>query len=299
MKAILLMAGMWLGAPGQPAVDPGSYVQQEESWRRERQARLKADGGWLTVAGLFWLKPGANSFGADPGNDVVLPGHAAPARAGRFVLEGGHVRVEVRPGAGVTRAGRPVTRADLRSDADGAAPDVLALGPLTMQVIARGARLGVRLKDRESAARRDFKGTRWFPIRTEYRVLARFVARAAPEKIGVPTVLGTVEPMPSPGTLTFQLGGKTMSLDPVVEPGERELFVIFRDATSGRTTYGGGRFLYADPPRDGHDDVVLDFNRAYSPPCAFTRYATCPLPPSQNHLHVAIEAGELDPEQGR
>jgi uncharacterized protein (DUF1684 family) len=272
--------------------DLESYRKQIEAWRAERVAKLKADGGWLTVAGLFWLAPGRNRFGAAPGNEIVLP-PSAPAHAGAFVLEAGHVRVEVEPGVTITLGGKPVTRAALRSDAGGAEPDVLALGPLTMQVIDRGGRLGVRLKDMQSAARRSFKGTSWYPIDPAYRVTARFEARAKPLVMKIPTVLGTVEPMPSPGTAVFELRGKTWRLDPVLEPGETQLFFIIRDATTGHATYGGGRFLYADPPQDGR--VVLDFNKAYSPPCAFTAYATCPLPPPGNRLGVAVEAGELAP----
>jgi len=290
LLSLLIAVGGLIGQT--PNGDVESYRKQIEAWRAERVAKLKADGGWLTVAGLFWLAPGRNRFGAAPGNELVLPA-SSPAHAGAFVLEGGHVSVEVDRGVTVTLAGKPVTRAALRSDASGADPDVLTLGRLTMQVIDRGGRLGVRLKDMDSAARRSFKGTTWYPIDPAYRVTARFEARATPLVIPVPTVLGTVEPMPSPGTAVFELGGKTLRLDPVLEPGETQLFFIIRDATTGHATYGGGRFLYADPPKDGH--VVLDFNKAYSPPCAFTAYATCPLPPPGNRLAVAIEAGELAP----
>jgi uncharacterized protein (DUF1684 family) len=271
------------------AIDAG-YRREVERWRREREARLTADGGWLTVAGLFWLKPGSNRFGADAKNDIVLPAHSAPPAAGRFVLEGGQVSVEVAPGAAVTIAGKPVSKAALKTDAGGAAPDVLALGALTMQIIARGDRLGVRLKDMRSQARRDFKGLTFFPTKPQLRISARFVAHARPTTMDVPTVIGTTERNPSPGYASFEIDGKRLRLDPVVEPGSDQLFFIFRDKTAGRGTYGGGRFLYADMPRDGW--VVLDFNRAYSPPCAFTAHATCPLPPAQNRLPVAIEAGE-------
>ena len=274
----------------QPAGAAASaYDKEIEAWRAQRLARLEADGGWLTVAGLTWLKPGANRFGAAPSNDIVLPAHSAPPHAGAFRLEAGRVTVEVAPGVPVTLGGKPVTRRGLHSDATGE-PDVLALGALTMQIIARGDRLGVRLKDLRNPARKAFKGLAWYPVRPEYRVTARFVARARPTTIVVPTVIGVAEPMPSPGSALFELGGKSLRLDPVLEPGETQLFFIFRDATSGGATYGGGRFLYADPPKDGQ--VVLDFNKAYSPPCAFTPYATCPLPPSQNRLPIAIEAGE-------
>jgi uncharacterized protein (DUF1684 family) len=231
----------------------------------------------------------------------VLPAHSSPAQAGAFVLEGGRVRVEVRPGVVVTLEGQPVTRQALRSDAGGAKPDVLALGALTLQIIDRGGRLGVRVKDMKSPVRAGFKGLRYFPIDPRYRAVARFVPHDKPVTLNVPTVLGTVERMPSPGYVSFELPAARardgapapppLRLDAVIEPGETLLFFIFRDATAGKTTYGAGRFLYADPPVDG--EVILDFNRAYSPPCAFTPYATCPLPPQQNQLPVFVEAGEM------
>ena len=289
-----LMAAALAGAVAAAGAADPAYVKQLETWRRERLQRLTADGGWLTVAGLFWLKPGANRFGADSANDVVLPAHSAPAQAGAFLLENGRVRVEVRPGVTVTLAGKPVTAAALRTDAGAAEPDVLSLGALTMQIIDRGGRLGVRLKDMKSPARAKFKGLQYFPIDARYRVVATFTPNAKPVSIKVPNVLGMVEEMPSPGIASFTIGGLAASeelrLTAVLEPGETQLFFIFRDETAGKTTYGGGRFLYADPPAGGK--VVLDFNKAYSPPCAFTPHATCPVPPPVNRLPVAIEAGE-------
>jgi len=287
-----LLAPTLAAAMAVAGADP-SYVREVEGWQRERLQRLTADGGWLTVAGLFWLKPGANTFGADAGNDIVLPAHAAPPQAGTFVLEKGRVQVNVRAGVSITLAGKPVTATTLRTDAAGAEPDVLTLGALTMQIIDRGGRLGVRLKDRKSAARATFKGLRYFPIDPRYRVVATFIPNAKPVSIKVPNVLGMVESMPSPGHASFTIAGAPapLRLDAVIEPGETQLFFIFTDKTAGKTTYGGGRFLYAEPPSNGK--VVLDFNRAYSPPCAFTAHATCPLPPENNRLPVAIEAGEL------
>ena len=279
---------------GAGAPDAAAHAQGIEAWRRERLQRLTADGGWLTVAGLFWLKTGANRFGAAADNDIVLPAHSAPAQAGTFVLEAGRVRVEVRGGVTVTLAGKPVMKSALRSDAGGAPPDVLTLGALTLQIIDRGGRLGVRLKDGKSPARAKFQGLQYFPIDARFRVVARFVPHEKPVAINVPNVLGMVESMPSPGYASFTIPGapaaQPLRLDAVLEPGDAQLFFIFRDATSGKTTYGGGRFLYADPPAGGK--VVLDFNRAYSPPCAFTAHATCPLPPANNRLPIAVEAGE-------
>lgn len=276
--------------PGGGAGAAESYRHEIDAFHRHREDQLTSDGGWLSVAGLFWLKPGANRFGAERSNDVVLP-PSAPAHAGTFWLEAGAVRVETAPGVPLTLAGRPVAKQALRSDTGGADPDVLALGPLTLQIIERGGRLAVRLKDQERAERKHFKGLVWYPVNPAYRIVARFVPHDRPTTITVPTIIGTAEPMPSPGSVEFELGGRPVRLDPVVEPGDTRLFFIFRDATAGKTTYGAGRFLYADPPKDGR--VVLDFNKAVSPPCAVTPYATCPLPPQQNRLPIAIEAGEM------
>ena len=177
---------------------------------------------------------------------------------------------------------------------------MLALGALTLQIIDRGGRLGVRLKDMKSPARAAFKGLRYFPIDPRFRVVATFVPHDKPVSINVPNVLGMVETHAQSRLRVVcarraraSESGKTqpLRLDAVLEPGETQLFFIFRDPTAGKTTYGAGRFLYADPPVDGK--VILDFNRAYSPPCAFTPHATCPLPPANNRLPVAIEAGEM------
>jgi uncharacterized protein len=276
-----------------PVADAAAHRREVEAWQKARDARLRADGGWLTLAGLFWLKPGANRFGADAKNDIVLPAASAPPQAGSFMVDGDKVIVDVAPGVSVTLAGKPIAKAALRSDARGAEPDVLSLGPLTLQVIERQGRLAIRVKDKQSRTRREFHGLRYFPVDARYRIVARFVPHATPVSITVPNVLGGSEAEPSPGYAEFTWGGKPFRLDPVIETGESRLFFIFRDRTSGHTTYGSGRFLYADPPKDGQ--IILDFNEAYSPPCAFTPFATCPLPPDQNRLPFAIEAGELDP----
>jgi uncharacterized protein (DUF1684 family) len=274
------------------AATPG-YAADIQTWRTNREARLKADGGWLTVAGLFWLKEGDNRFGGDNDRDIVLPA-SAPGHAGVFTLHTGETRFRLEPGVAATVAGKPASTGILRADT-ASEEDVLHLGPLTMQVIERGGRYGIRLKDMQSAQRKAFAGLRWFPIKEAYRITARFVS--APTIIQVPNVLGQVSDMPRPGYLVFTVNGQEMRLDPVIEePGDKELFIIFRDETAPKETYGAGRFLYADMPKEGQ--VVLDFNKAYSPPCAFTPFATCPLPPKQNRLPVRIEAGELNPTPG-
>jgi uncharacterized protein (DUF1684 family) len=273
------------------AASDESYRGEIRTWREDREARLRADGGWLTVAGLFWLKDGWNTFGSGASCDIVLPEGSAPALAGAFDLAKGRTSVTLEPGVPGSIGSRPVTGpTELRPDSSGS-PDALELGRLSLHVIERGGRLGIRLKDRESQLRRDFTCLTWFPIDERSRVLARFVPYDPPKALEVPNVLGRSENMSSPGRAEFTIDGTPLHLDGVLEePDAAELFFIFRDQTSGNETYGAGRFLHADLPKDG--ELILDFNKAYNPPCAFTPYATCPLPPPQNRLPVRIEAGE-------
>lgn len=281
-----------------PDADPTPDHRAETlRWRAERERRLRADDGWLTVIGLSWLREGDSAVGSAAEAAVRLPA-AAPAIAGVLRVAGEAVRFTASPArdatAPVTTAdGTPVTAIDLRPDVPGPAT-VLAVGDVRFFVIRRGGRLAVRVRDLRAPARAAFAGLRHFPIRERFRIAARLVPHAAPTTVRVPTVLDTAEELPSPGRLEFVLDGKRLTLTPVHEsPDDPRLFVIFRDATTGRETYGAGRYLYADPPKDGA--VVLDFNRAYNPPCALTPYATCPLPPRENVLPVRIEAGELAP----
>ena len=262
------------------AAPPPAYREAIEAWRAEREKKLRAEEGWLAVAGLFWLRDGEQRLGAAPGNDVVLPAGAAPAQAGRLTVRSR--RVTFHPSDG----GAP---RELRPDSE----DVVPSGRLRLSVIERGGRLGLRVRDPESPRRRAFTGLPWYPVDESYRVTGRFVPAPKKRTLGIPNVLGDVIEMPSPGHVEFTLRGRALRLDPVLEGDAPELFFIFRDQTAGQTTYGAGRFLYADPPRDGV--VTLDFNKAYSPPCAFTEFATCPLPPRQNRLALAVEAGEKDP----
>jgi len=276
-----------------PAPAQDAYVQAVDAWHAGRVARLAAEDGWLTLIGRDWLNPGENTLGSAPGSTVLLPEGSAPAKAGLFQLEGSTVRFRAFPGSGLLLNGKPVTEAVLRSDADGK-PDVLQAGRVSFYVIRRGNRFGVRLKDPENPARKAFHGVPRYPVDPAWRVEADFMAYATPQIRDIPTVLGTTEPMTSPGLLKFKVGGREVSLEPMVEdPDHPEFFLIFKDTTSTRGTYPAGRFLYAEMPKNGK--VILDFNRAINPPCAFTIFATCPLPPKQNQLTVDIPAGEKNP----
>jgi uncharacterized protein len=261
-----------------------------EQWRARRLESLRREDGWLSLIGLFWLQEGENSAGSDPGSRILLPAGKTPARIGSILLDKGSVSVRAEPESGLTADGKPVTSMTLATDAGAGPATVLKRGSISFYVIARGSKLGVRVKDSDAETRRNFRGIETFPYDERYRVEARFEPYDPPRDIPVPNVLGTVEKQPSPGALVFELDGKTYRLDPVLETGETNLFVIFGDQTSGHETYGGGRFLYAKPAVGGK--TILDFNRAYNPPCVFTPYATCPLPPKQNKLPIRVESGE-------
>jgi hypothetical protein len=267
---------------------PTDLEAQTRAWHRERIARLTAEDGWLTLVGLHWLEEGDSRFGSAPDNTLVFPA-SAPAHAGTFTRKGQTVSLSVAPGVTLTRDGQPFTGGTLRSDATGQ-PDTLALGTLRLMIIRRGERLGVRVRDPQAAARKSFHGIPTYPYGAAWRVEGRFEPATAERKLSVPNVLGDVVEMASPGTVVFMVGGQEHRLEAVVERGAHELFFVFGDLTNRDETYGAGRFLYADMPQDGK--VVLDFNRAHNPPCAFTPFATCPLPPPQNRLKLRVEAGE-------
>jgi uncharacterized protein (DUF1684 family) len=251
MRLLLLVA---------PAVLAAGGVSGYPEWRANYEASLKAPDGWLSVAGLQWLKEGENTVDLHNQKPVALR------------LDHGKVTYEKR---------------QLKSDATDH-PDVLKFGDISLTVIERGGKFGVRLRDPNAETRRDFTGCKWFPADLAWLIKAKWVAYPKPKSIAITNILGMTDQEPSPGYAEFTLQGKTMRLEPVLEDGE--LFFMFKDATSARTTYGAGRFLYAALPKG--NEVELDFNKATNPPCAFTAFATCPLPPKQNILAVAIEAGE-------
>jgi hypothetical protein len=273
------------------AVDPTTFLATESAWREKRHARLASETGWLTLVGLHWLSPGENVLGADPDAAVPLPEGKAPKRAGVLLLKDGAVRLIPEPGAGLTIGGKPAAEQVLGDDT-AEKTDVVQLGDLAFFVIKRGERLGVRVRDKNSPVRTGFKGIDAYAPDPKYRVAATFHVYDKPKTVDIPNVLGTTEPMTVQGNVTFTLDGRELTLEPVIDdPADPQLWFIFKDATSGKETYGGGRFLYAEMPKDGK--VTIDFNQAYNPPCAFTPYATCPLPPPQNWMPVRVEAGEM------
>jgi uncharacterized protein len=236
------------------------YINVVEQFRAGYEAELRAPDGWLSVTGLIWLNEGVTK----------APGGAARLQAGR-------VRFEAPTGPAIP----------MKSDKPGP-PNVVNAGGVAITLLDRGGRLALRVRDPSSAARRNFTGCQWFPIRATWDIKAKWVPYPKPKQIPILNILGMTDPEPSPGYAEFTIAGNTLRLEPITEADH--LFFIFKDRTAGKSTYAAGRFLYAALPRDGR--VELDFNKAENPPCAFTAYATCPLPPRQNVLPVAIEAGE-------
>jgi uncharacterized protein (DUF1684 family) len=284
---VLLLVGIATAAD----LSQDSYHQAIAQWRERQEAKLKADDGWLTVVGLNWLKEGDNRVGSNPKFEVPLP-KSAPEYAGTIIVKAGKARFRPAPGVAVTFNGKPAFETELKPDAE-PKYDVLAVGRVKFFVIKREDRLGVRVKDNDSAARREFTGLRWYPVDTAWRIQAKYIPWDKPHPVTFDTAVGVKERDESPGYVTFQKNGNEYRLEPVVDEGQ--LWFVMRDLTSGKTTYAASRFLYADMPKDGlkkSGTVELDFNKAENPPCVFSNFATCPLPPPQNRLSLAVTAGE-------
>jgi len=286
MTASALVSVWAADAPAKPAVDT-AYRQDFDKWQSELTDDLKKN--WLTLAGLFWLKPGENTFGTDSKNTIVMPAGTTPAQAGVFILNGKDVSLKLASGAQAKIDGKDVTQANLQPDISGK-PSRIEMGSLRMHVIVRGDRVGLRVKDLNRAEARNFHGMDFFPIDLSYRVTATWVPSDGKKTIDVPNVLGDVSHEPISGEVKFVVNGQEVRLTDLGGDPTKGLFFVFSDATAKTDTYPGGRFLETDPVANGQ--VVLDFNRAHNPPCAVTPYATCPLAPKENRLAVAIPAGE-------
>jgi uncharacterized protein len=264
------------------------YIAEIEQWHQKRIERLKDENSWLTLVGLYWLKEGENTFGSGKNNNIVFP-ETAPENIGKILLKDSVITLTINENVTVTTEGKNVKEIELKHDLTGN-PTILDLGSLRWYAIKRGERYGIRLRDTEASLLKEFKDIKTFPINEDWKIRAKFIPYDPPKDIIIPTVLGTTEEDKSPGYLSFTVGGKNYKLDAI--QNSNSFFIIFADETSGEETYGAGRFLYTDEP-DSSNNVILDFNKAYNPPCVFTKYATCPLPPKQNYLHLKITAGEM------
>ncbi|MFZ0417732.1 MAG: DUF1684 domain-containing protein [Candidatus Sulfotelmatobacter sp.] len=286
ISLLLLGSAVLLAAVPGSAPD-AAYVESFEKWKAEQIDDLKQN--WLPLAGLYWLKPGANSFGTAADNGVIFP--KGPAHPGEFDLEGKDVTLKLRPDARATAAGKVLTTNPLKLDPDiSGHASTIEMGSLQFHVIVRGERVGIRLKDADSTAVSNFHGLLFYPLDMNYRVSATWVPSDGKKTIEVPNVLGDVTSVPVAGTVMFKINGQEERLTAFGGDPSKGLSFVFNDLTAKIDTYPGGRFLDTDAVANG--TVILDFNRAYNPPCAVTPYATCPLAPKENRLTVAIPAGE-------
>jgi uncharacterized protein (DUF1684 family) len=270
-----------------------TLAEEERSvaeWRTGRIDRLTNPTGWLTLVGLYWLTEGTNSFGRAEKNALMLDHPAMPASLGSFVLSKGKVTFTANKDSVVTHKGTRVSSIAMAPDSSGEATTLNA-GSIQFYVIERAGKLGIRVRDTEHPARKKFRGIDYFPISTDWVFDAKFEPYSPIRHIEIINILGMTEKMEAPGAIVFTKDGKQYRLDAILEaPDDKELFIMFADATSARETYGAGRFIYIPLPTNGH--TTLDFNKAYNPPCAFNDFATCPLPPWQNRLSLRVEAGE-------
>lgn len=287
-KTFLLGAAIVAAAPWGHAMTSEAHRAEIETWRAQRIEGLTKAQGWLSLVGLHWLREGVNRVGAAADNDIVLAG--GPEHLGVITLTDGRIDLQLTPDAQANVDGQAVRHAELADDAS-AAPSLVSFSTLSFMVIERGGRHALRVWDSQSPTLTTFDGIDSFAVDSAWRISARWIAFDPPQTLDMPNVLGVSEMVAVPGKAVFDLDGQTFELLPIFEtPDADELFFVFADRTSGRQTYGGGRFLYADMPKDGR--VVLDFNKAYNPPCIFTPHATCPLAPPENRLRTAITAGE-------
>lgn len=270
------------------AVDIEAYKKEMNEWYQKRTHALKAPGGWLNLAGLYWLKEGKNYFGADSANELVYAIPGFPSVAGYFELKKGKVQWVSNKGFSVKVDNKPVRRASLY-DGKAHTPPLASWQSLRWSIIKRDSLLGVRLRDLEHPAVTGFTQIDYYPLDTIWRIRAKFEAREN-DSLRITNMIGQTYKQKSPGRIHFNIAGNEYTLDALENTGD-DLFIIFADATNGLETYGSGRYIYI-PKADAHGDIILDFNQSINPPCVFTAFATCPVPPRQNRLPFNIEAGE-------
>jgi uncharacterized protein len=261
-------------------------------WRQEMDKNLRRENGWLALAGLFWLRKGINTIGSDPESDILLP-RRAPSRLGTFAFDEDDVTLNVEASLPVEVNGVETTSVRLDADQEDV-PSFITFNGMRMVVVRRSKGVGIRVWDNTREERRVFPSREWYPVKEEFRVPATYTRYETPKIVKMPDILGAILDEPMQGFVTFELGGRKHELI-VEELPDRRLFIQFMDPTNNQRTYPSGRYHYTDAQENGR--VFVDFNKAYSPPCAFTKFATCTFPPQENHLEVAIEAGEIFPEQ--
>lgn len=291
---LLIAPGLPSGCepPPPPPPSPEAHGEVLEEWHARRDAQLREPDSWLTLVGLHWLLPGETMLGSDPRMDLVLPGEETPAWVGTLTMRGqGSFDWEYAPEAAAELPPDQAAAQRFRVDTEDGSP-VLGWGSLSWYVIERYGEYAIRLRDARAPALEEFTGLEHFPITLNWRVAARFEAYDPPREIPMPNVLEVPSTSTSPGAAVFEVDGRELRVDLTGDLDSGRLFLVFGDETNGEETYAGGRFLSVDGP-DADGWIILEFNRAYNPPCVFSPWATCPVPPPQNELPVRVEAGEL------
>lgn len=286
--SLLIIVSFWNCSENLKEKGSKEYIAEIKSWHSKRIENLKKENGWLNLVGLLWLKEGENKFGSDKSNDVVFP-EGSPAFIGKFILKDTTVTVEVNPDVEIMNDGKKITKLILQNDLKGN-PTVLSYKNFRWHIIKRQDKFGVRLRDLNAPLVKNFKGIETFPINDDWKIEASFVPYNPPREILIPNVLGMIDTSKAAGKIIFKKDGKEFSLE-ALDGGSDSFFIIFADETSGKETYGAGRFLSVEKPKQ-NQKFYIDFNKAYNPPCVFTKYATCPIPPKENHLKLRVTAGE-------
>lgn len=287
-KNLVSLAGVVLALATSIVAHQEYDLTRLAKFRADREVTLKRDTGWLTVAGLHFLNQGDNRVGSDPSNDIVLDFPSVPKHVGVITVNGTNVRIRATEGQTLVINDVTTTESELHGAFDQKPTDTLQFGPITFFVHYSGPRLALRVRDQQSVLRTQFRGLRWYDPDPAYRSVGTFRPYAERKVVQIPNILGDIEPFNAIGTVTFAMAGVQHTME--AWGSLKSLWFVFRDRTSGRETYPSARFLYT-PPVEG-DTVVIDFNFAQNPPCAYNPYTTCPLPPVQNRLGIAIEAGE-------
>ncbi len=266
-----------------------NYHEELRDWQTQMDEQLRSPDGWLTLVGLYWMNPGENLIGCDPSCQVVLPAGTTPAVVGTLsVSEDRKVVFNPDPKAGAKIAGKPAKEQELEPDTN-RNQTIVEVGEVNFHIILRGERTGVRVKQANSPNRIQFSGRVWWPVDENFRVTAEVIYYDPQKMVGIPDILGDISETAMDCMLKFELDGKTFTLDAFGLPSG-QYYILFHDQSCGNGSYPAGRFLVTEYPDE--DSVVIDFNKSHNPPCAFTSFATCPLPPEQNFLAHPIQAGE-------
>lgn len=282
---VIILLFSLFGCQQQPDTE---YVKSIKEFHSQRIDRLKKPGSWLSLVGLYWLKDGENSFGTDESNDIKFPSNLGSENLGTFVLKDSVVSIKINETGKVYCNDTLVSSQIMLSDITGK-PTILNSGSLSWYIIQRGDKFGIRLKDSEAPLLKEFEDIEMFDVDSVWRIPAKFVAYESPKEVLIPTAIGTFEESVVIGKFEFTIDNTLFSLEPSVS--ENGYFLVFGDKSNGEETYGAGRFLYIEKP-DSSEQLYIDFNRAYNPPCVFTKYATCPLPRKENSINIKILAGE-------